>query len=35
VYCDNYENISKQLEKEIENNKKHIQEYIADITIYK
>jgi restriction endonuclease S subunit len=28
VYCDNYENISKQLEKEIENNKKHIQEYI-------
>lgn len=35
VYCENYENISKQLEKEIENNKKHIQEYIADITIYK
>jgi len=35
VYCDNYENISKQLDKEIENNKKHIQEYIADITIYK
>ena len=35
VYCDNYENISKQLEKEIENNKKHIKEYIADITIYK
>lgn len=35
VYCENYENISKQLEKEIENNKKHIQEYITDITIYK
>jgi restriction endonuclease S subunit len=35
VYCDNCENISKQLEKEIENNKKHIKEYIADITIYK
>jgi restriction endonuclease S subunit len=35
VYCENYENISKQLEKEIENNKKHIKEYIADITIYK
>ena len=28
VYCENYENISKQLEIEIENNKKHIKQYI-------
>ena len=35
VYCENYENINMQLEKDIENNKKHIQEYITDITIYK
>ena len=27
-YCDNYENISKQLEIEIENNKEHIRQYI-------
>ena len=27
-YCDNYENINKQLEIEIENNKEHIRQYI-------